>query len=554
MVRLKLQMFAKKSNEEIAKEVIKGNYGNGETRKTNLKNAGYDYNVIQPIVNQMLGVGSKNTTNTTNTTKVTNTNTTVPEIKGVDNSIVETITSDFKASDEYTDKKKESDDKKQEYLDHASNKDIVDADVLAGLATPYSNSYVQAQQLLQNKIEQGYAGTYKEALNSILNKFMNREDFEYDVDKDQMFQQALASAMGSGKTAMQDTMGQAAALTGGYGSTYATSAGNQAYNSFIQDAYDNLPEYYNMALAAYEAEGQQMLQQYNMLDSADTKEYNQWYEGINLERQGINDMIASEYNAWSANQTMYSNLANTQININAQVGQNLYNAYNVANNEAENLYAKEYQSWQQSIDSAYKIGSMQSADYWNTEEMNYKKSESEREQKNADRAYNYTVEQDKITQSNWEKNYALELAANGATVDSDGKVIVTNPKGATLTNTDITKIKEVFEQSGGDINQVDAYLESIGKNDLDKDVMDGLLSQLTSDPAYQDWTISDDTYNGGWFFGTNWFGGGEDHNDVYSNGTTTMTYDQLKKAINDSNMSEAQKKAKLDALKKQSKK
>jgi hypothetical protein len=48
--------------------------------------------------------------------------------------------------------------------------------------------------------------------------------------------------MNSGKSAMQDTIGQASALTGGYGSTYATSAGNQAYNAFIEDAYNNLPE------------------------------------------------------------------------------------------------------------------------------------------------------------------------------------------------------------------------------------------------------------------------------------------------------------------------
>ena len=33
----------KKSNEEIAKEVIAGKWGNGEDRKNRLKNAGYDY-------------------------------------------------------------------------------------------------------------------------------------------------------------------------------------------------------------------------------------------------------------------------------------------------------------------------------------------------------------------------------------------------------------------------------------------------------------------------------------------------------------------------------
>lgn len=45
----------KKSNEEIAREVISGAWGNGQDRKDRLTNAGYDYNAIQRIVNEKLG-------------------------------------------------------------------------------------------------------------------------------------------------------------------------------------------------------------------------------------------------------------------------------------------------------------------------------------------------------------------------------------------------------------------------------------------------------------------------------------------------------------------
>ena len=44
----------KKSNEEIANEVIAGKWGNGDARKTALTNAGYDFSVIQSIVNEKL--------------------------------------------------------------------------------------------------------------------------------------------------------------------------------------------------------------------------------------------------------------------------------------------------------------------------------------------------------------------------------------------------------------------------------------------------------------------------------------------------------------------
>ena len=44
----------KKSDEEIAKEVVAGKWGNGNARKTALTKAGYDYKTIQSLVNKLL--------------------------------------------------------------------------------------------------------------------------------------------------------------------------------------------------------------------------------------------------------------------------------------------------------------------------------------------------------------------------------------------------------------------------------------------------------------------------------------------------------------------
>lgn len=44
----------RKSNEQIANEVIEGKWGNNPSRKEKLQNAGYDYNAIQKIVNKKL--------------------------------------------------------------------------------------------------------------------------------------------------------------------------------------------------------------------------------------------------------------------------------------------------------------------------------------------------------------------------------------------------------------------------------------------------------------------------------------------------------------------
>ena len=44
----------KKTNEEIAKEVLQGKWGNGQERREKLTSAGYSYDEIQKIVNEML--------------------------------------------------------------------------------------------------------------------------------------------------------------------------------------------------------------------------------------------------------------------------------------------------------------------------------------------------------------------------------------------------------------------------------------------------------------------------------------------------------------------
>lgn len=46
------KVFNRKSNEDIAKEVLAGKWGNNPKRKNDLIKAGYDYNAIQAIVNK----------------------------------------------------------------------------------------------------------------------------------------------------------------------------------------------------------------------------------------------------------------------------------------------------------------------------------------------------------------------------------------------------------------------------------------------------------------------------------------------------------------------
>ncbi len=115
----------------------------------------------------------------------------------------------------------------------------------------------------------------------IINKILNREKFSYDLNGDALYQQYKDKYIQQGKTAMQDTMGQAAAMTGGYGNSYAATAGNQAYQASLEKLNDIVPELYQMAYDKYNQEGQDMYNQYAMLSDDRNTEYGMWSDGYN---------------------------------------------------------------------------------------------------------------------------------------------------------------------------------------------------------------------------------------------------------------------------------
>lgn len=48
-----------KSELEIAKEVMAGKWGTGDIRKRRITKAGYDYNIVQSMVNTMIKTGKQ---------------------------------------------------------------------------------------------------------------------------------------------------------------------------------------------------------------------------------------------------------------------------------------------------------------------------------------------------------------------------------------------------------------------------------------------------------------------------------------------------------------
>ena len=112
-----------------------------------------------------------------------------------------------------------------------------------------------------------------EATKQAMEKIMNREKFSYDLNGDALYQQYKDQYINQGKLAMQDTIGQAAALTGGYGNSYAQSVGQQTFQGYLQQLNDRVPELYQLALDQYNQEGDNLYKQYSMLSDREQTEY-----------------------------------------------------------------------------------------------------------------------------------------------------------------------------------------------------------------------------------------------------------------------------------------
>lgn len=116
---------------------------------------------------------------------------------------------------------------------------------------------------------------------NLIKNYENRPDFSYDFNTDALYQQYKDKYMQQGKLAMEDTIGQASALTGGYGNSYAVTAGNQAYQAHLQSLNDIIPELYQLAYDRYDKEGQDVLNMIALLGNERDYAYGAWADAYN---------------------------------------------------------------------------------------------------------------------------------------------------------------------------------------------------------------------------------------------------------------------------------
>lgn len=179
-------------------------------------------------------------------------------------------------------------------------------------------------QNLAKPQQQGF--TMQDQLDNTWNQIMNRKEFDYDLNGDAFYQQYKDKYTQQGQMAMKDTIGKASQMTGGYGNSYATTAGNLAYQASLQQLNDIVPELYQLAYNKYQDQGNELKNKYAMLADKEATEYGRhqdaladYYNQYGLLSSEEDKLYNRDYNNWMNQENAKQNIAQSDRDYQHQV-------------------------------------------------------------------------------------------------------------------------------------------------------------------------------------------------------------------------------------------
>ena len=169
-----------------------------------------------------------------------------------------------------------------------------------------------------------YDSGFEDQLQALYDQIEGREAFSYDPEEDEAYRRYARLYAAQGAAAMEDTMGQAASLTGGYGSSYAQAVGQQAYDRYLGELAALVPELRQAALAEYRQEGQALTDRYNMLNQQEKAGYDrwqdrvaQWQRALSEAQSSYEDVSAQDEKAYQAMLKHYADKAEQERKLSA---------------------------------------------------------------------------------------------------------------------------------------------------------------------------------------------------------------------------------------------
>lgn len=186
------------------------------------------------------------------------------------------------------------------YLDPLSPKDFQ-----SSAAPTYKNNYADTiSGLLDKQLGYGsysygeaqpeYNNRYDATIQDLLDQIVNRKDFSYNPENDQLYSQYRKQYTREGQRATQDTLGAAAAASGGIPSSYAVNAAAQAGDYYASQMTDKIPELYQLAYNKYMNDYNMKLSDLGAVQGAEQSDYDKFLN----EMQQYNTNRAFDYQTW----------------------------------------------------------------------------------------------------------------------------------------------------------------------------------------------------------------------------------------------------------------
>ncbi len=139
---------------------------------------------------------------------------------------------------------------------------------------------------------------YQNQLNSTINN-INNSKFEYDINNDALYNQYRDQYQSMGNAAMQEAQADATALTGGFANSYAESAGQRAYNSYISQLQQIVPQLYSQARQTYDTDLSNLYNKANLYSGLNQQAYTEYAAGLD---QAMNNREYAYNKYWNNRQ------------------------------------------------------------------------------------------------------------------------------------------------------------------------------------------------------------------------------------------------------------
>ena len=206
----------------------------------------------------------------------------------------------------------------------------------AGLKSTYNSAYRDYTGWVNNPTAHGF-NTYITDVKKLYNQVQN---YTYDPQKDGLFQMYKNQYQAQGTRAMQNQMGVAAALSGGYNSSVAQTSAQQQYKDIMSGLNDKAAE-------TYQLNRQNLIDRYNTARDMNNAGNDDYWKQVDVRANRMNNAYSAynddrtfQYNKYNNDRTYWQTQGqNAQTQINWQKEYDQTNAWNKKN---YNLQKKQY--------------------------------------------------------------------------------------------------------------------------------------------------------------------------------------------------------------------